>query len=339
MMLDPELIQHLSELTAQRDRHHLISATIQAINKLTGAKESTFFDVHKVRHTDPKSGLVAQKILLVEPLDPTGKEHAVGTFPDIMNCLNRRSHTTFPPDNKQPLTRSVFPIIVDQEVRSIFFHKTDHYGQEEKDILSFALKIFVNMEELLKTKDQDPLTGLLNRRSFDETISTVLDQCNHNPKGERMPAQGACLAIFDIDHFKKVNDVFGHAIGDEVLILFARLMEQVFRHNDRIYRFGGEEFLTLLVDADEEKANAALERFRESLENYKFPQVDQVTVSIGYVMVNESDYPPVLLEKSDKALYFAKNNGRNQVCSFEALVANGNIANIEHAADDIELWD
>ena len=83
---------------------------------------------------------------------------------------------------------------------------------------------------------------------------------------------GYWLGVVDIDHFKRVNDGFGHLIGDEVLVLVARIMRQSFRHYDRLYRFGGEEFVVLLRGGDEEDAKAAFERFRTNVESYLFPR-------------------------------------------------------------------
>ncbi|HNF78389.1 MAG TPA: GGDEF domain-containing protein, partial [Thauera aminoaromatica] len=120
------------------------------------------------------------------------------------------------------------------------------------------------------------------------------------------------LAVLDIDHFKRVNDTFGHLLGDEVLLRFARIMEHSFRYNDRLFRFGGEEFL-VLMRTDETGAGLALERFRAAVEAYDFPCVGRLTVSIGYACAAGAPLAPDLVDIADQALYSAKREGRNRV--------------------------
>jgi diguanylate cyclase (GGDEF)-like protein len=112
--------------------------------------------------------------------------------------------------------------------------------------------------------------------------------------------------------------------GDEVLILVANLLRASFRAQDRIFRFGGEEFMILLRSATLEDAQRIFERFRASVEQYNFPQVGRVTVSLGFVRIS-AQTPVVLLGHADQALYYAKTHGRNQVCQYEELVADGSL--------------
>jgi diguanylate cyclase (GGDEF)-like protein len=120
----------------------------------------------------------------------------------------------------------------------------------------------------------------------------------------------------DIDHFKRVNDRYGHLYGDEVLLLFARLMGNCFRYTDFLFRFGGEEFVALLTYADETGAHTALERFRTTVQAYDFPRVEHITVSIGYCGIDDDSLAPSLIDMADRALYHAKHHGRNRVVAF-----------------------
>jgi diguanylate cyclase (GGDEF)-like protein len=120
-----------------------------------------------------------------------------------------------------------------------------------------------------------------------------------------------------------VNDRFGHLYGDEVLILIANLLQSSFRAQDRVFRFGGEEFVVLLRPTTLEHAHRIIDRFRSAVETHVFPQVGQVTVSVGFVSINAYDSPVVTLGHADQALYYAKSHGRNQACHYEALVAGG----------------
>jgi diguanylate cyclase (GGDEF)-like protein len=187
-------------------------------------------------------------------------------------------------------------------------------AEEFKRLLIGVLRIYRNVQGLLDYSERDTLTGLLNRKSFDETFykvsaapaAPVADQ-----PGDRRHGTGVSywLGVVDIDHFKQVNDRFGHLIGDEVLLLLSRVMRSCFRFYDQLYRFGGEEFVVLLRCSGEEDAMAALERFREAVRGYGFPQVERITVSVGFTDVRQGDTPNAAVERADRAVYFAKNHG------------------------------
>ncbi|MBK6659911.1 MAG: diguanylate cyclase [Proteobacteria bacterium] len=166
--------------------------------------------------------------------------------------------------------------------------------------------LFGNQLRLIEARERDQLTGLLNRQAFTQTFlqlaSGAAEQLGHE----------LWLAILDIDHFKRVNDNYGHLLGDEVLLRFARVMEKSFRFNDRLFRFGGEEFL-VLMRTDEAGARIALERFREAVAAYQFPVVGNITVSIGYARAGAGQLAPDLVDIADQALYQAKHEGRNRI--------------------------
>ena len=142
--------------------------------------------------------------------------------------------------------------------------------------------------------------------------------------------------MIDIDHFKQVNDRFGHLYGDEVLILIANILRSSFRSHDRIFRFGGEEFVVLLRATSLATAHKVFNRFRLAVQEYPFPQVGQVTVSLGFVSTSRGA-PVEILGQADQALYYAKENGRNQVCFYDELIASGQLKT-KVANDDVELF-
>ena len=146
-----------------------------------------------------------------------------------------------------------------------------------------------------------------------------------------------CDDFVDCSHFKSVNDRFGHLIGDEVLILVSRIMKKSFRNSDRVFRFGGEEFLVALRCTDHAAAVASLERFRRNMENYEFPQAGRITASIGFTEIRNVDAPSAACERADQAVYFAKQNGRNRVCSESELVQQG-LLNAEVKQGEVELF-
>ncbi len=142
--------------------------------------------------------------------------------------------------------------------------------------------------------------------------------------------------MVDIDHFKLVNDRFGHLYGDEVLILVANILRNSFRSHDRIFRFGGEEFVVLLRSTTLETAHRVFNRFRTAVESYPFPQVGQITVSLGFVST-DTGAPVEILGKADQALYYAKENGRNRVCYYDDLISSGQLT-AKVSNDEMELF-
>jgi diguanylate cyclase (GGDEF)-like protein len=201
------------------------------------------------------------------------------------------------------------------------------------DILQGVLRIYANFGALLDDNEHDSLTGLLNRKTFDrrfaELVGSVDADSDFLPalEAERRglpPTAAHWLGVIDIDHFKQVNDQFGHVYGDEVLILLANILKSAFRQQDRVYRFGGEEFVVLLRAASLEHARGAFERVRAQVANQAFPQINRVTISAGFVSISP-DTPVTILGHADQALYFAKENGRNQVCYYDELVSSGQL--------------
>lgn len=194
-----------------------------------------------------------------------------------------------------------------------------------------------NMLALLEYSETDTLTRLLNRKTFDEYLFGILanipNQDDAASGSLHLPhrrqghpeARDHWLGVMDIDHFKSINDRFGHLIGDEVLILVADLMRESFRMQDKLFRFGGEEFVALLRPTEYAHARRTFERFRKRIESFDFPQVGKVTISIGFTRIRLGDTQSQILDSADEALYWVKENGRNQCHAYEALVAEGKL--------------
>jgi diguanylate cyclase (GGDEF)-like protein len=198
------------------------------------------------------------------------------------------------------------------------------------------LKIYRNQISLLDYSERDSLTGLLNRKTFDEQFIKCMDPV---PAGVSAPGSWPnwWLGAIDIDHFKRVNDNFGHLIGDEVLLLVARLLRSSFRNSEHLYRFGGEEFIVLLRAEHEDEAKLAFEFFRRQLSSFAFPQVGTVTASVGFTRLRPTDTASSAVDRADRAVYHAKNNGRNQVHSHESLLRNQLLTEVDNCGA-IELF-
>jgi diguanylate cyclase (GGDEF)-like protein len=136
-----------------------------------------------------------------------------------------------------------------------------------------------------------------------------------------------------------VNDGFGHLFGDEVLIHFSRILNDALRDNDLLFRYGGEEFAVILKDIGlADLSSTILQRLRKRVETYNFPQVGKVTISIGFVIIKQGEAPFIAIDKADRALYYAKRNGRNRVCSYDQLIEDGKLNTADYKKYDIKLY-
>ena len=153
---------------------------------------------------------------------------------------------------------------------------------------------------------RDKLTGALNREYFEQVYESLLAKYDKadNTLG---------LAILDIDRFKDVNDQFGHDVGDATLKHFVDTIEKYSRDDDILIRWGGEEFLLLFEVNDEKDLTKALEHLRQVVELEKFPEVGHKTCSIGGSLYVYGEEVESTIKRADKALYKAKNAGRNKV--------------------------
>lgn len=178
----------------------------------------------------------------------------------------------------------------------------------DAEVIRGLALVYEKQVSLFDTKERDPLTLLSNRQTLNHTLNQVFDFYF----GRTDNGLYSWIALLDIDHFKRINDNWGHLYGDEVLVHFANLIKETFRHSDFLFRYGGEEFLVIINQTDEKGVLEALERFRMRVEEYNFPS-GQVTVSIGATKIRTDKAIPELVEIADEALYQSKSNGRNQV--------------------------
>ncbi len=177
--------------------------------------------------------------------------------------------------------------------------------------LRAALRLSSLVRLLSERAEVDGLTGLPNRAAFNRRWETEVQE-------NLRIGRPLSLAMFDIDHFKKINDTFGHPAGDEVLQEFARLVSSSIRSTDVVCRFGGEEFAAILPQATPEEARNVCERIRQRLSDQVFNKMPEhkVTVSIGLASAARQVPGATAegwLEFADKALYSAKRGGRNRM--------------------------
>ncbi|WP_313567993.1 sensor domain-containing diguanylate cyclase [Acetoanaerobium noterae] len=156
----------------------------------------------------------------------------------------------------------------------------------------------------------DNLTGIKNRYYFDERIKEEVDLA----KRQKVSFS---LLLFDLDHFKLVNDNFGHDIGDKVLKRVTDAVSKIIRSYDIFARWGGEEFVVLMPNTTEAEAVLAAEKIRKAVEDIIHPDIEKITISIGIAIWEVDDDVDQIFVKADKALYTAKNQGRNRVIVYK----------------------
>lgn len=209
---------------------------------------------------------------------------------------------------------------------------------QDEVFLNAFLSIYANQFFLVKSSSHDALTGLMNRGEFDEKLYKLLEQQAHHQRNDDQNQNSACLGVIDIDHFKQVNDRFGHVYGDEVLLLVAQQMTKTFREDDWLFRYGGEEFTVILRNVTEAQCVAIFERVRKAVEAFHFPQVGALTVSIGYTRMHKALSAGQLIGEADSALYYAKKHGRNQLHCYQKLVNQGELHVAKEPAGEVELF-
>lgn len=188
----------------------------------------------------------------------------------------------------------------------------DELGEKMQNFVKAAQRI---TEAFRLVAELDPLTGLYNRHSMAKDL-------NREREIYIRTDVPFCVALADIDHFKKINDTHGHGVGDMILATIANYFISHVRPYDAIFRFGGEEFLILFPHTSLEEGKAALDRLRVNISKLTLASNDhidlRVTVSFGLAQISDDISVQDLIERADLALYKAKKEGRNRVCVWQA---------------------
>ena len=346
-----QVVEQLAELTAFRDRDVVDTTLATALRDLLAPQQVA---IHRcVGEDDDRRWLTRARLGLQDvaaSADPLWTElhdlPRLDAFPARLLALQQQAAVALPGTPNV----TVFPLTTDREVVGVLeLHTTEPLDTVSHRLVGSILRIYRNFQALLDYSERDTLTGLLNRKTFEEAFyklsgggaaAGAADPAGGEPAPGRrngLATHPHYIGVIDIDHFKLVNDNYGHLIGDEVLLLLSRLMRSVFRFHDRLYRFGGEEFVVLMRCAGDAEAGIALERLRNSVHGYAFPQVGTISVSVGYTRLKPGDTPSSAFERADRAVYWAKSHGRNQVCSHATLVASGDLAD-DSKVGDVELF-
>ena len=335
------LIESVVRITGQRDRETLESCLVTTLQALLGARRVTLLRAFVRDHrwaaevlacSDANGGLFEDGLISVFEHPLLTQLVGLGEPTDLPGTATQAVITACPYATEQ---RSSEGWLIVEGSRPF---------TAQHSLIAGMAAIYGNYLSIIDVTENDTLTGLRNRKTFDDRIGRILGMSRSsepaNDPSERRHSDtdsAHWLGVLDIDHFKRVNDTFGHVFGDEVLLLFAQLMRSTFRTDDLLFRYGGEEFVVVLAPTTAEGAMNVFERFRAAVEAYDFPQVGRVTASIGVVRVADQFVPSEVVGHADEALYHAKRNGRNRVCRYETLVTDGLLSET-HSEGDIELF-
>ncbi|MFZ2852516.1 MAG: GGDEF domain-containing protein [Rhodocyclaceae bacterium] len=332
-----KLLKHIETITGHRDTALLDKSVVTSLRELLHVTDVRLYDIAEkdgklliavTTWGDAEGVHFRHDVLTDEDYSPVDQHPLIATqlaqhpgdAPSAAGAGDEESLYQF------------LPVRVDRQlIACIEIRYEKPPSVHQKDLAEGIFGLYRNYLSLLEDSQIDTLTGLANRKTFERTLMRLLAQSGRQPATKRAQDRRSpldkenWLAIIDVDYFKRVNDHFGHLYGDEVLILLANLMRETFRQHDRLFRFGGEEFVVLLRQASYDDAHNALERLREKVASHAFPQVGRITVSAGFSLIHPLDTPNAVLGHADEALYFAKDQGRNQVHSYEKLVESGKL--------------
>ena len=205
----------------------------------------------------------------------------------------------------------------DEPLGKLTFRRSQKFREAETEIIEqllcsllYPLRNALLYQDALQLAQKDPLTGTCNRAALDEMLRRELSHTERHDSS-------CALIVLDIDHFKSINDHYGHIIGDCALRAVANTTGSCIRDGDLLFRYGGEEFVVLMRETDLEGARLLAERIRHNIENTPCQcsgaSID-LTVSAGVAAFRKEDSPLSLFARADRALYQAKQGGRNRVC-------------------------
>jgi len=345
----PSVLQHVTLLTQQADTDSLDCCLAQVCQSYFSELHLT---IYKIAHSNlPEGKTLYQQFTYTQDQDDGFCFHwnqdilieNKTTEQALHNCINNNLPVI---QNNQQQQQILIPYCYKQNNHGVIeILHSPASDTKEKDFIQL-MRIYENLYTILNDNERDQLTGLYNRKTFDKKLNKLLSLQSTKQKkysDDLNRTQNDCthswLVAIDIDHFKQVNDKFGHLYGDEVLLRLSQLMQKTFRSMDLIFRFGGEEFILILEPTTQNMAFKTLERFRETVSAYDFPLVGRITISTGFARITINDYPAHILDCADKALYYAKEHGRNCTYSFEQLVTENKLEDIESVTEnEIDLF-
>jgi diguanylate cyclase (GGDEF)-like protein len=341
-----KLLDSVVDITAEADREHFRSSLSATVRQLLNIEDVSFLRPL----SDAAGELVFQELHYDAARSRSGGSglHAE-TRPrqlraEQITAMLRMGYSLQSDDEQSTL---LLPVLVREALTEVVVLRAPMISSEVVAMLRGFVRLYRNFVAVINEGERDALTGLLNRRVLETRLSEVAREnaTRHavvqvREDGERRQIRDLTphfIAVLDIDHFKRVNDTFGHLFGDEVILLVSQLMREEFRDDDMLFRYGGEEFVAILATHTRQGAMAALERFRARVAARRFPQLNQVTISAGLAEMRGRELAAAVIARADRALYCAKDDGRNRVYDYDELSAQGRFVD-EKVGNEVELF-
>ncbi len=332
------IIDSLAEITRHHDRNIVEKSLLKTINDLISGTTRLYRVKQTADNTDfsllafAENGVIDS--LATSEQSPAPVTEALAEVLDSGYMVSVVRSTDESP-NDSPSFDNIYPAFDgEDQIFAVLIHTGEQPNASEERLVQGILKVYANYLVLIEKTKRDKLTGLFNRETLNHELNKILFSAHASPLHTHTAANRrsentalALVGLIDIDHFKSINDRYGHLFGDEVLIIFSHLLADTFsRQDDMVFRYGGEEFVAILNTTTPEGASLIFERLRQRIASFDFPQLGQLTVSIGFSTAKQQQTAADLLGEADQALYYAKHNGRNAVHSYEELVARNLIA-------------
>lgn len=331
MSISNNILHHIENFTAQRDKELLAFSLLKSIRNILSPIKASILTLNskdeptmEITLSDKEKCHFHYKNIRISPAIKKSIEYMnswhLDEFVDAYDNQYVSFHLL-----KQSRQQAQYLVITSNKKPS----KSENY------IIKGMLSIYSNFSSLLIEAQTDELTGLMNRKTFEESIIKLYQSIDSEDTSNE---QSNWIAIVDLDHFKSINDNFGHLYGDEVLIHVSRIMQQTFRHDDLLFRFGGEEFVILMKNRKYEECRTALEALRNNVQSISLPNIDKITVSIGVCEFKDDIFHITLMDQADQALYYSKQNGRNRTTFYDQVVEEGLAVESQVNAGDIDLF-
>lgn len=332
---DPLLIETIIKLTACAETDVLIATLKTALKHRLDTDSISIFQLVDKDNNEGFSNANMSDAMVQTISDKSSNIEPLSEHPNLQKSVRKQ----------QPILKQeeggpdvyIYPMINRSGVSHLLRVVAKTISEDQVKFTEILWKIWQHLFSLIERNELDGLTGLLNRVAFDNRLQQIF---SFSDSGLRRENDGdpKVLALIDIDHFKKVNDEFGHLYGDEVLVQLSRILSQSFRGGDMVFRYGGEEFVVILRNCTIDDAVSIFNRFRELVEKHQYPQIGQKTVSIGITSVEKNQLPTTIIDRADKALYYSKENGRNQCSIYEELLTTGKIEKTPPDSEEVELF-
>lgn len=327
-----DLLDSVVDITAQTESDTISESLITTILQLTPVNQLLVLDYHQ--NASPEFTVSACSDIFLYEEEQEAIERIVRIC--IFSDDNVVEYCT-----EQQMSLMAVPIrrAENAKIHSVVFCKSKYLRGDEIQLIEGLTKVFENYKNIISASERDGLTGLYNRKVLTNKIDLLLDRFliqGSNITDNLSHHHWVC--IFDIDHFKKINDALGHVFGDEVILLVTAMMKASFDSQDILFRYGGDEFVVIMHPQSREQMEKTVRQFIYNVNTRDYGQAKDVSISIGAAAISSQELNAItVLGFADQALYKAKQKGRNQIAFYEDLIASGELRSLV-PEDDVELF-